>query len=92
MWYPYRRVLNQILTGIQTLMSSFADVQTAITTLSTDITQLSTDTIAVLNKLKAGQPIQQADIDAAVTGLQNLDASVKALDAQVNPPAPPASA
>lgn len=70
------------------MAGTFADIQSGIATLQADVTKLSTDTIAVLNQFKAGTPVQQADIDAAITGLQNLDLAVKTLDSTVNPPTP----
>lgn len=68
--------LDQILEGQKTIMNTFADVQAGIAKLGTDT---AAELAAIQARLTAqdGQNVAQADIDAAVTALGNLSASVE---------------
>lgn len=59
-------------------MANFADIQGAITKLGTDITNEIDAVIAKLTPVEGQVTVEQADIDAAVTSLGALSATVQA--------------
>jgi hypothetical protein len=79
------------------IMSSFDDLKAALDSISGKVSTVKTDVDALLAKLSsiptAGMtPEQQASLDAAVSQAQGIATSLTAIDAEANPPTPPAAA
>jgi hypothetical protein len=77
----------EILSNQQEILSKMAtlsaDVQAALTAISTEVTDVAT---LIQNVANSGvTPQQQADLETAITSLQQSDASIQAI---INPPAP----
>ena len=74
-------------------MSTFDDLKAAMDGIAGSVATVKTDVDTLLTKLSqvptAGMtPDQQAALDAAVQQAQGIKASLGAIDAEVNPPAP----
>lgn len=66
-------------------------LKTAFGDFSTDFSKFADDLKTfILKGVPQDTPAQAADVKAVVDGLGAFDSQVKALDAMVNPPAPPA--
>ena len=99
MWTPFRnhRWQRRIEQKLDRLMSTFDDLTATLNSISVKVTAVKSDVDSLLAKLAAippagMTPAQQAALDAAVSTAQGIATSLGAIDAEVNPPAPPASA
>lgn len=91
--------LETLMAEEKDLETAQAAEATGLATVTADLATLSTDTTNALKALKEkveqGGNVTAAELETAITnsnnittGLTSLDASVKAEDATVNPPAP----
>lgn len=75
------QLLYQLLEGQRSLSKQMADLATDLANLASVVTSLSADVQAVLTKLATAPnitPDQQAQLEAQIDALQQLDNAVKA--------------
>jgi ABC-type transporter Mla subunit MlaD len=94
-WVEY--ALGTINRNIGKVMSSFEDLVAAQAATDAKIAAVKADVEALIAKLAAVPAAgmtaeQQAALDAAVAHASAINDSLSAVDAEVNPPAPPAPA
>ncbi len=86
MWFKRLVVALERIANIMAQIDADKLV-TAISTFAADFGTFTTDFAAFLKTIPVTDPTVQAKIDSAVASLGDFDTQVKALDAQVNPPA-----
>lgn len=80
---------KRILENQEKQMSALATLQAALTQALTDLTTLQNDVNAFIAANTGGAT--DAELATLTTAVQGLDTQVKAIDAIINPPAPPAA-
>jgi hypothetical protein len=70
------------------IMSTLADLQTALANITASTTQLGTDIQALAAKIATPGGLSQADLDATVASLNTIGANLIALDGTVKTDTP----
>lgn len=83
------QLIKTIITKLNALeaelVSTESDLEAALSKLASDVTAETAAVNAVIAALKAGQPVTQAQLDALVTSVANIDSAVLAATPSTGP-------
>lgn len=70
-------------------MAQLSDLEAAITAVGEALTRLQADVTAIIDKLKAGGSVPDADIAALASVATGIGTAADAIEKAINPPPPP---